>query len=112
MNCTVKIRCVSIKRHFGRAGGISDNQTCMEEKSSDRNFVHQAFQCIVSAFAKLDPFLAHGCERRSGVGADGKIVKSDDTDIVRNAVSHLLALDHSSIGNKIVAAYDGGNPEI
>ena len=97
---------------FGRAGGISDNQTCMEEKSSDRNFVHQAFQCIgYPLFAKLIRSW-RTVVRGVGVGADGKIVKSDDTDIVRNAVSHLLALDHSSIGNKIVAAYDGGNPEI
>ncbi len=72
--------------------------------------IHQAVQSIVSTFAKLDPFLADGSQRRGSICADREIIKPDDADLVRNFVSELLTLDHRGIGDQIIAADNSGDP--
>ena len=55
---------ILLSYRFHRPGGISYDQFCVEQKRSDRDLVPQAFQRIISAFAKLQPVLAHRGQRR------------------------------------------------
>lgn len=74
--------------------------------------IHQTVQSIVSTFAKLDPFLADGSQRRGSICADREIIKPDDADLVRNFVSELLTLNHRGIGDQIMAADNRGDSQI
>ena len=74
--------------------------------------IHQTVQSIVSTFAKLDPFLADGSQRRGSICADREIIKPDDADLVRNFVSELLTLNHRGIGDQIMVAQCGSSNTI
>ena len=94
------------------SGGISFNQLSVKINGSDRNFVHNTVYGIKTTFAKLDPVLADGSQRWRSLGAQRQIVKTDNTDISRDPVAQLLTLNHSSVGNLVVAADNGSHSHI
>ena len=89
------------------SGGISFNQLSVKINGSDRNLVHNTVYGVKTTFAKFDTVLADGSQRRRGIGAQRQIVKTDNADIARNPVAQLLTLNHSGVGNLIVAADNG-----
>lgn len=52
------------------SGGISFNQLSVKINGSDRNFVHNTVYGIKTTFAKLDPVLADGSQRRRSIGTE------------------------------------------
>ena len=90
------------------SGGISFNQLSVKINGSDRNFVHNTVYGIKTTFAKLDPVLADGSQRRRSIGTQRQIVKTDNTDISRDPVAQLLSLIHIYLSTGILGASGSG----
>ena len=94
------------------SGGVPLNKLSVKINGSDRNLVHNTVYGVKTTFAKFDTVLADGSQRWRGIGAQRQIVKTDNTDISRDSVAQLLTLNHSSVGNLVVAADNGSHSHI
>lgn len=84
----------------------------MQQQCADFDLFHQAGERCVSTFSKLNPVLADRGQRRRSVGTDRKVIETDDTDIVWNVISKLLALNDGGVGNLVMAADDGSDSKL
>ena len=70
--------------------------------------VQLAGKRVKGAFAQTRPVLPHGGKGRRCVPAQGNIIETEDADVLRDPQTQLGAMDHHTVGQKVVAADDGG----